>query len=486
MRSAKKKFFKYGWLSFFLLCFVLGCNKQSKQFSGESFNKTLLKKNEQLRLSGDYKSLVKLNQHYLAKAQKEKYKEGEALCYINIANMYSTIGNYEKGLEYIKTAEDLLKDKSYPPLSAKLYQEYGQLNKVLGLHDNALNYNTKALYFMHKVSAEDRKSYFLGRVYANRADFMYAKNRPDSSLIYFHNALNIERSPLYMALIAKHHLLYTGRKDSANIYLKEAVAKLGKTSTETSETGMVYQISGQYYNAVNQPEEALDYYGKALKVYTATNRIYQIPFVYQDIAGIYKSLGNTEQEHNFMIKYAEAKDNLNSRQNETLNLSIEKLLAAKDEEFKTDKNKIFLYIFLGVTLSFIISFYLYKRNRKLLLKKYAVKHDVKEAKGEADKSAYGNIFDELVVLAKQNDSTFLTRFQELYPGFIDRLLEINPNLVSSELAFCAMIKLNFTSKEIANYTFIQHKSVQQKKHRLRKKLDVPTNQDLYVFFQNLS
>jgi DNA-binding CsgD family transcriptional regulator len=111
---------------------------------------------------------------------------------------------------------------------------------------------------------------------------------------------------------------------------------------------------------------------------------------------------------------------------------------------------------------------------------------VKEAKGEADKSAYGNIFDELVVLAKQNDSTFLTKFQELYPGFIDRLLEINPNLVSSELAFCAMIKLNFTSKEIANYTFIQHKSVQQKKHRLRKKLDVPTNQDLYVFFQNLS
>ncbi|WJJ99630.1 helix-turn-helix transcriptional regulator [Elizabethkingia anophelis] len=48
-----------------------------------------------------------------------------------------------------------------------------------------------------------------------------------------------------------------------------------------------------------------------------------------------------------------------------------------------------------------------------------------------------------------------------------------------------MIKLNFSSKEIANNTFIQHKSVQQKKHRLRKKLNVPTDQDLYVFFQDL-
>ena len=76
--------------------------------------------------------------------------------------------------------------------------------------------------------------------------------------------------------------------------------------------------------------------------------------------------------------------------------------------------------------------------------------------------ADGNTFEELVVLAKQNDSTFLTRFQEVYPKFIDNLLKIDPGLVSSELAFCAMIKLNFSSKEIANYTFIQHKSVQQK------------------------
>ena len=50
---------------------------------------------------------------------------------------------------------------------------------------------------------------------------MYVKERPDSSLIYFHRALHIDRSALYLALIAKHHLQYTGRKDSADTYLKE-------------------------------------------------------------------------------------------------------------------------------------------------------------------------------------------------------------------------------------------------------------------------
>lgn len=482
MESDKRKFLKYGYLSFFLLCFVFGCNKQSKQFSEEGFNKTLLKKNEQLRILGDYKSLVKLNQDYLVKAEKEHYKEGEALCYINIANMYSTIGNYKNGFQYIRKADDIIADNKHAPLSAKLYQEYGQLNKVIGLHDNALIYNGKALYFLKKSSAEDQKSYFLGRVYANRADFMYFKERPDSSLIYFHRALNIERSPLYLALIAKHHLQYTGRKDSADTYLKEALKKLNGTPEKTSERGMVYQTSGQYYDAINNPKEALNYYEKALSMYTATNRIYQIPFIYQSIAKIYDKLGETEKEHNFIIKYTKANDSLSLKQNEILNQSIEKMLTDKDKELKTDKNRTFFYVFGLVALSFIISMYIYKRNRNLLLKKYADKDDKEEPKNIM---ADGNVFEELVSLAKQNDSTFLTRFQEVYPKFIDNLLKIDPGLVSSELAFCAMIKLNFSSKEIANNTFIQHKSVQQKKHRLRKKLNVPTDQDLYVFFQDL-
>ena len=157
MESDKRKFLKYGYLSF-LLCFIFGCNKQSKQFSEEGFNKTLLK-NEQLRISGDYKSLVKLNQDYLVKAEKEQYKEGR-LCYINIANMYSTIGNYKNGFQYIRKADDIIADNKHAPLSAKLYQEYGQLNKVIGLHDNALIYNGKALYFWKNLLLKIRKVIF--------------------------------------------------------------------------------------------------------------------------------------------------------------------------------------------------------------------------------------------------------------------------------------------------------------------------------------
>lgn len=98
---------------------------------------------------------------------------------------------------------------------------------------------------------------------------------------------------------------------------------------------------------------------------------------------------------------------------------------------------------------------------------------------------YDNTFEEVKELAIRNDSCFLIRFQELYPSFTENLLKINPKLKNTELIFCAMIKLNFSSKEIANYLTIQHKSVQTRKNRIRSRLNIKSDVDLYLFFSNL-
>ncbi|AQX14275.1 hypothetical protein BAX94_00710 [Elizabethkingia meningoseptica] len=96
-----------------------------------------------------------------------------------------------------------------------------------------------------------------------------------------------------------------------------------------------------------------------------------------------------------------------------------------------------------------------------------------------------NSFNEIIELAKKNNSAFLVKFEEVYPDFTPKLKKINPEIEASEVAFCAMIKLNFTSKEIASYIYIQHASVQQRKRRIRKKLNIPSDVDLYQFFNNL-
>ncbi|MDP9956292.1 helix-turn-helix transcriptional regulator [Epilithonimonas hungarica] len=94
-------------------------------------------------------------------------------------------------------------------------------------------------------------------------------------------------------------------------------------------------------------------------------------------------------------------------------------------------------------------------------------------------------YEEIISLARDNSSEFLFRFKEYYPSFIDKLLEIEPKLKTSELTFCAYLKLNFSTKDIATYTFVTPKAVQNRKNRIRKKLSIDSNIDIYVWFNNI-
>jgi len=42
-----------------------------------------------------------------------------------------------------------------------------------------------------------------------------------------------------------------------------------------------------------------------------------------------------------------------------------------------------------------------------------------------------------------------------------------------------------SSKDISTYTFTSIRTVQNKKYRIRTKLNIPKEQDTYIFFNNL-
>ena len=107
---------------------------------------------------------------------------------------------------------------------------------------------------------------------------------------------------------------------------------------------------------------------------------------------------------------------------------------------------------------------------------------VKEKQLENLETKVSDLLHEVMNLAKENSEKFYPRFLDLYPDFEKRLLGISPKLTKSELEFCALLKLNFSSKEIANFTFISVRTVQNKKYRLRSKLNIPNTTDTNVFF----
>ena len=93
--------------------------------------------------------------------------------------------------------------------------------------------------------------------------------------------------------------------------------------------------------------------------------------------------------------------------------------------------------------------------------------------------------DEIIVLAKENSPRLLNKFRLVHPDFFERISVIQPNLKNSELIFCIYLKLNLTTKEIATYTFVTPKAIQNRKNRLRKKLSIPSEMDIYKWFNDL-
>ncbi|WP_418895362.1 helix-turn-helix transcriptional regulator [Limibacterium fermenti] len=74
--------------------------------------------------------------------------------------------------------------------------------------------------------------------------------------------------------------------------------------------------------------------------------------------------------------------------------------------------------------------------------------------------------------------------QKVYPQFSLNIFQKYSDLTPSEFQLCALIFLDFTSKEIAQYTFVTHRSVQTSKSRLRKKFEIDGQTDLYQYIKS--
>lgn len=78
-------------------------------------------------------------------------------------------------------------------------------------------------------------------------------------------------------------------------------------------------------------------------------------------------------------------------------------------------------------------------------------------------------------------SDFRKHFESVHPQFIQRLSEAFPKLTKNEFKLIALIRLNLSSKEISAILGISPDSVKTARYRLRKKLGIDNQTDLFQF-----
>lgn len=160
----------------------------------------------------------------------------------------------------------------------------------------------------------------------------------------------------------------------------------------------------------------------------------------------------------------------------------------KEKEKRDELNrKLYPFIILMVVAIGITLIILYKKNNKLKVETLTKAVDLQQKTTEITelKQKVITSYSELIEIAKNNDPLFSSLFKELYPDFYENLMAIQPNLTLSEQRVCFYIKLKFLTKEIADYTFVSVKAIQNRKNRLRKRLNIKEGVDIYQWIDAL-
>jgi DNA-binding CsgD family transcriptional regulator len=119
-----------------------------------------------------------------------------------------------------------------------------------------------------------------------------------------------------------------------------------------------------------------------------------------------------------------------------------------------------------------------------------VKEDLKEIKNKHDDEKSVKI-NELLLKINQNlrMSKELEEFQknadQVNQEFFEKLTDKYPKLTENEKRLSALLRLNLSSKEIATLNNISVKAVEMGRYRLRKKINLETNEVLTEFLRNL-
>lgn len=74
-------------------------------------------------------------------------------------------------------------------------------------------------------------------------------------------------------------------------------------------------------------------------------------------------------------------------------------------------------------------------------------------------------------IQEENWNDLQSRFSKVHASFFEKLKQKYPQLSVADEKLCVLIKLGMSSKEIANILLISPKSIDQKKYRLKKKID---------------
>jgi len=255
--------------------------------------------------------------------------------------------------------------------------------------------------------------------------------------------------------------------DSAYYYAKKSIDI--KPSDISEDKSMIdnYTVIGQYFKSQKDYKHSVKNFHEALKISKKIGIELNINNIHKALEEIYRKTNQKDSADFYENKIKQYDlQMLQSKYN-----SLQEVISKDKQEQDHSSNKSLMLWGISLALLIVASTFAYIK--------------LKKKKTEETNQNLHETYNHLISLIQNHDSGFMFAFENVFPEFSDKLLRINPELQQSEIEFCALLKLKLTTKEIAKYTFIETRTVQNKKYRLRKKFEIPQSVDIYNWIDNL-
>lgn len=432
-------------------------------------------------------------------AKKKSYSKGIIRANIFIAKALEETGIYKNALQYLENAEKETFFVEYINAQVESYRLRGRIYANLEMKELAL----KEFYKQIKFSAliEDPVNQKRSKLWAhqNIAETFLRNNRRDSVWKHLMIQKQILKSfpknnsgDVYYDLSTTYSSIgkeYLYRKDiiKARKYIDSAMVVL--TENDSPYFHQTLEAYGDLEDAAGNKEAAVEYYRKALQNTVQIQNKSAEKFANKKLADFFiKHKPDGKEVNHYLQRYQELNDSLNSENSRATELIVNNFLKKKDAELKNEKTNYVKAIGLFLILVTGIIFLLSWQNRKKRIRLLQIEDALNEKENLVEnliQEGNSNKFNELIQLGKRNDPQFIIVFKELYPDFVSKLKAADPGIKTSEMIFCAMIYLNFSTKDISEYCHVTIRAVQIRKNRLRKKHHIASDKDLSSWMRSL-
>lgn len=370
---------------------------------------------------------------------------------------------------------------------ALAHQYLSHTYAISELPDKSIKEFKKAIKLLNRLNSNEQdvrylkmNTYFtVANAYINKKDFRHSVNvllNANKEILKFDDE-KLKRQMLFLDYSNLGVVYENLNIDSAEYYTKKSIELNENNKDFSTAQFQNYMVLGSVNYKKGNLQEAIACYKKAEALGAAIRpELENLRDIYQRLAQIYVQTDSTDLAKTYVRKSENVQLEMEKNKNKSLHNIIENRL------LEDRMSKIYLIIGSSVAILLLLGiiFYFKRRNRQLADQERISQQYLKEIKQITDEQTY----DELVEMAKNNNPSFLATFLERFPDFLEKLQSIHPKIVQTEVEFCALLKLNLGTKEIARYRNIEPRTVQNKKYLIRKKLNIPKEMDIYHWFSS--